>query len=112
MSPANELEYWKQLVEQRKEQLGSLQKVANELGYSRTSLSLALRRLNIHDEKWQQAMQAISDSIIPHYTNLTIRQSRKLNLLKYWVSVKLKNGMIWMQNMSISCLFLILPVPL
>ena len=43
MSPANELEYWKQLVEQRKEPLGSLQKVADELGYSRTSLSLALR---------------------------------------------------------------------
>lgn len=34
--------YWKQLVMQRKEQLGSLQKVADELGYSRTSLSLAL----------------------------------------------------------------------
>lgn len=44
MSSTNEeLEYWKQLVLNRKEQLGSLQKVANELGYSRTGLSLALR---------------------------------------------------------------------
>lgn len=29
-----------------------------------TGRVLGLRRLNIHDEKWQQAMQAISDSII------------------------------------------------
>jgi hypothetical protein len=40
---SNELPDWKQLVLNRKEQLGSLQKVADELGYSRTSLSLALR---------------------------------------------------------------------
>lgn len=29
-----------------------------------TNRVLSLRRLNIHDEKWQQAMEAISDSII------------------------------------------------
>ena len=40
---SNELPDWKQLVLNRKEQLGSLQKVADELDYSRTSLSLALR---------------------------------------------------------------------
>lgn len=34
---------WIVLVEQRIEQLGSIQKVANELGYARSSLSLALR---------------------------------------------------------------------
>lgn len=40
---SNELPDWKQLVLNRKEQLGSLQKVAEELGYARPSLSLALR---------------------------------------------------------------------
>lgn len=34
---------WVELVEQRIEQLGSIQKVADELGYARPSLSLALR---------------------------------------------------------------------
>lgn len=34
---------WVVLVEQRIEQLGSIQKVADELGYARPSLSLALR---------------------------------------------------------------------
>lgn len=34
---------WKRLVEQRIKQLGSIQKVADELGYARPSLSLALR---------------------------------------------------------------------
>lgn len=34
---------WIQLVEQRIEQLGTIQKVADELGYARPSLSLALR---------------------------------------------------------------------
>lgn len=34
---------WMVLVEQRIEQLGSIQKVADELGYARPSLSLALR---------------------------------------------------------------------
>lgn len=40
---ASKDEKWKQLVYARKEQLGSIQKVADELEYSRTSLSLALR---------------------------------------------------------------------
>lgn len=34
---------WIVLVEQRIKQLGSIQKVADELGYARTSLSLAIR---------------------------------------------------------------------
>lgn len=34
---------WVVLVEQRIEQLGSIQKVADELGYARSSLSLAIR---------------------------------------------------------------------
>jgi len=34
---------WVVLVEKRMEQLGSIQKVADELGYARPSLSLALR---------------------------------------------------------------------
>lgn len=34
---------WKELVEQRVAELGSLQKVADEIGYARCSLSLALR---------------------------------------------------------------------
>ena len=34
---------WKQLLHARVKELGSIQAVANELGYARTSLSLALR---------------------------------------------------------------------
>ncbi len=36
-------EPWKQLVYERIEELGSIRKVAEELGYARPSLSLALR---------------------------------------------------------------------
>lgn len=37
------LPQWKKLVYERIQELGSIQKVANEIGYARTSLSLALR---------------------------------------------------------------------
>ncbi|MBK0062412.1 MULTISPECIES: LysR family transcriptional regulator [unclassified Acinetobacter] len=43
MSCSSDLPDWKQLVHARIEQLGSIQAVAEELSYSRTSLSLALR---------------------------------------------------------------------
>lgn len=36
-------EDWKRLIENRVKELGSLQKVADEIGYARCSLSLALR---------------------------------------------------------------------
>lgn len=42
---------WKQLVYQRIKALGSIQKVANELGYARPSLSLALRDKYVGDTK-------------------------------------------------------------
>ncbi len=61
---------------------------------------------------YSSLMNILKASSIPHYTNHIIRQSRKLNLLKYGVSVKLKNGMIWIKNMSISCLISILLKPL
>lgn len=43
VSEIEQLEPWKQLVYARIEKLGSIQKVADELGYARPSLSLALR---------------------------------------------------------------------
>lgn len=42
-SNPSELPEWKRLVYQRIKQVGSIQKVADELGYARPSLSLALR---------------------------------------------------------------------
>ncbi len=42
MSQTSAKPLWILLVEQRIEQLGSIQKVADELGYARPSLSLAL----------------------------------------------------------------------
>ncbi|AZN69282.1 LysR family transcriptional regulator [Acinetobacter haemolyticus] len=39
----SEHEEWKELVYSRIDELGSIQKVADELGYARTSVSLALR---------------------------------------------------------------------
>lgn len=41
--PVCEMEPWKQLVYARIDELGSIKKVADELGYARPSLSLALR---------------------------------------------------------------------
>lgn len=43
MSSQNLKPKWIQLVEQRVEQLGSIQAVADEIGYARASLSLAIR---------------------------------------------------------------------
>ena len=43
MSCSSELPKWKNLVHARIAELGSIQKVADELGYARSSLSLALR---------------------------------------------------------------------
>lgn len=43
MSCSSDLLKWKKLVYARIEELGSIQKVADELGYARSSLSLALR---------------------------------------------------------------------
>jgi len=42
---------WKALVYQRIKELGSIQKVADELGYARPSLSLALRDKYVGDTK-------------------------------------------------------------
>lgn len=43
INSSDEIPIWKQLVHQEIETLGSIQKVADAIGYARSSLSLALR---------------------------------------------------------------------
>ena len=59
---------WMVLVEQRIEQLGSIQKVANELGYARPSLSLALRGKYVGntDRLEQTVMRVLGSVQCPH----------------------------------------------
>ncbi|WP_336148240.1 LysR family transcriptional regulator [Acinetobacter ursingii] len=59
---------WVVLVEQRIEQLGSIQKVANELGYARPSLSLALRGKykGNTDRLEQTVMKVLGNFRCPH----------------------------------------------
>ncbi|OTG87675.1 LysR family transcriptional regulator [Acinetobacter sp. ANC 4558] len=59
---------WISLVESRIEQLGSIQKVADELGYARTSLSLALRGKYIGStERLERTVMKVLGSVTcPH----------------------------------------------
>lgn len=70
---ASENEKWKQLVYARKKQLGSIQKVADELGYARTSLSLALRDKYIGStEKLEKRVFEVLSTVECPYLNESI----------------------------------------
>lgn len=56
--------YWQLLVEKRVDELGSIQKVADELGYARVSLSLALR------DKYIGSTETIESAVIKKYGNV------------------------------------------
>lgn len=64
MSSSAATDDWIALVQQRIEQLGSLQKVADELGYARPSLSLAIRG------KYVGNTDKISQAVIKKYANV------------------------------------------
>ncbi|MFH7805474.1 hypothetical protein [Acinetobacter sp. BSP-53] len=56
---------WIVLVEQRIEQLGSIQKVAEELGYARPSLSLALRGKYVgNTDRLEQTVMKVLASVL------------------------------------------------
>lgn len=59
---------WILLVEQRIEQLGSIQKVAEELGYARPSLSLAIRGKYVgNTERLERTVLKVLGGVIcPH----------------------------------------------
>lgn len=68
MSSMDDLPQWKQLVYNRIKAVGSIQKVANELGYARASLSLALRDKYIgKTERLEQTVIRVLGSVTcPH----------------------------------------------
>lgn len=59
---------WKNLVYQRIEQVGSIQKVADELGYARASLSLALndKYIGSTEKIEKRVMQVLGGIECPH----------------------------------------------
>jgi len=68
MSSMDDLPEWKQLVYNRIKTVGSIQKVADELGYARASLSLALRDKYIGStERLEQTVIRVLGSVnCPH----------------------------------------------
>ena len=68
MSCTDDLPKWKQLVHSRIKAVGSIQKVADELGYARASLSLALRDKYIGStERLEQTVIRVLGSVnCPH----------------------------------------------
>lgn len=64
----SDLPEWKQLVYVEVEQLGSIQKVADKIGYSRVSLSLALRDKYIGSTKTleEKVLRVLGDVSCPY----------------------------------------------
>lgn len=61
---ANRGDDWKALVEDRIEQTGSIQAVADEIGYARSSLSLALK------DKYIGSTKKIEAAVLKRYANV------------------------------------------
>lgn len=59
---------WLQLIDERVEQLGSIQAVADEIGYARVSLSLAMRGKYVGSTERleKKVMQTLGRFICPH----------------------------------------------